>query len=166
MIFLQTLKVRVVNTRAPVPSPHHYSEEHSCFHLSMNKVDVILKLHLREDPVCIKVRCLPQDHQAVQHSELHLVPPADSLGSNWHQVRSNCPDCSTPVKPVDKPVDTGFTCKECIFYEAVTGRAGVALNSAARRGNVLSVTRGNSQTGAQLSTCSKEAPRFLPEVDF
>lgn len=31
----------------PVPSPHHYSEEHSCFYLSMNKVDVILKLHLR-----------------------------------------------------------------------------------------------------------------------
>lgn len=60
----------------PVPSPHHYSEEHSCFYLSVNKVDVTLKLHLREDRICSKLSCLPQDHQTVQHraNVLHLLP--------------------------------------------------------------------------------------------
>lgn len=92
----------------PVPSPHHYSEEHSCFYLSVNKVDVILKLHLREDSdVC--PRTIKLQHRA---NVLHLLPFSDSLWCNSHQVQPNCPDCSKPVKPVD----TAFNCKGSIFY--------------------------------------------------
>lgn len=138
MIFLQKLKIRVVNTWTPFPLLISIQYVFICPWI---KRVLILKLHLREDWICNKLRCFPRTsskkccHPTVQHraNVLHLVPCSDSLWCNWHQVQSNRPDCRKPVKPVG----TVFNCRWSIFYNLwiKSPSLGGRVNCAACQGN-------------------------------